>query len=157
LGAVLADAFEAGPRILVERPALRAMIARRLGSVERTFALAAVEAADVAARERHPDDAPAGGVAPARAEAREPGVVDFRKRGLRRVGAGIEPHDRTRARAQRAPDRAVDRVRHHRVEHLRDALVLGRIDWLVRLDIVVALAVAVGVEDERRPSLRLRR
>src|SRR4029434_10650450 len=72
LGAVLADAFEAGPRILVERPALRAMIARCLWSVERTFALAAVEAADVAARERHPGDALAvdGGGAPTGARQR---------------------------------------------------------------------------------------
>src|SRR5499425_26836 len=38
LGAVLADAFEARPRILVERPALRTLIAGRLGSVERAFA-----------------------------------------------------------------------------------------------------------------------
>src|SRR5262249_59479753 len=119
------------------------MIARGLGSVERTFALAAVEAADVAARERHPDDALAVDVAAARTEAGQRDVVDFRKRGLRRVGAGIEPYDRAGARAQRTPDRAVDRVRHHRVEHLRDALVLGRIDRLVGLDVVVALAVAV--------------
>src|SRR5215468_6916743 len=47
---------------------------------------------------------------------------------------------------------------HHRVGAgaWHDALVLGRIGRLVRLDIVVTLAVAVGVEDERRPALRLR-
>src|SRR2546429_7084520 len=67
-GAVLADAFEAGPRILVQRPALRALIAGRLGSVERTPALAAVEAADMTARERHPDHALAVDVAAARTE-----------------------------------------------------------------------------------------
>src|SRR5262249_2541312 len=75
LGAVLADAFEARPRILVERPALRAMIARRLWSVERAFALAPVEAADVAAGERHPDDALAVDVAAARTEAGQRNVV----------------------------------------------------------------------------------
>src|SRR5271169_50150 len=37
-----------------------------------------------------------------------------------------------------------------------DALVLLRIDRLVRLDIGVALAVAVGVEHQRGPALRLR-
>src|SRR6478735_5259077 len=70
LGTVFADAFEARPRILVERPALRAMIAGRLRSIERTFALAAVEAADVAACERHPHHALAVDIASARAEAR---------------------------------------------------------------------------------------
>src|SRR5712675_2890239 len=39
LGAVLADAFEAGAGILMERPALGAVIAGRLRSVERRFAL----------------------------------------------------------------------------------------------------------------------
>src|SRR5262249_62304362 len=125
------SALEAGPRYPVERPALRTMIARRLGCVERPLALAPVEAADVAARERHPCDALALDVAAARTEAGQRHVVDFRERGLRRVGAGIEAYDRAGARAQRAPDRAVDRVRHHRVEHLRDALVLGGIDRLV--------------------------
>src|SRR5438094_686316 len=58
--------------------------------------------------------------------------------------------------AQRsAPDRAVDRVDRDRIEAGHDALVLCRIDRLVRLDIIVALAVAVGVEDQRRPALRL--
>ena len=133
------------------------MIAGRLRSVERTLALAPVEAADMTACERHPHHALAVDIASARAEAWHRNVVDFRQCGFRRVGAGIEPHDRARAGAQRPPDRAVDRVRHHRVEHLGDALVLGRIQRLVGLDIFVALAVAVGVEDERRPALRLRR
>ena len=54
LGAVVADAFEAGARILVERPALGAVIAGRLRSVERTLALAPVEAAEMAARRATP-------------------------------------------------------------------------------------------------------
>src|SRR5262249_19109908 len=117
-GAVLADAFEAGPRILVQGPTLRAMIAGRLGAVERTLALAAVEAADMAARERHPDYALAVDVAPARTESGQRHVVDFRERRFRRIGAGIKPHDRAGIRSQRAPDRAVDWARHNRVEHL---------------------------------------
>src|SRR5262249_34824560 len=68
LRAVLAEAAEAGARILVERPALWAVIAGCGRPVERAFALAAVEAADVAARERHPDDALAVDVRAARAE-----------------------------------------------------------------------------------------
>ena len=133
------------------------MIAGRLRSVERPLALAPVEAADVAACERHPHHALAVDIAAARAEAGHRYVVDFRERGLGRVGAGREPYDRAGAGAQRPPDRAVGRARHDSVEHLGDALVLGRIQRLVGLDIFVALAVAVGVEDERRPALRLRR
>ena len=47
LGAVLADALEARARILVERPALGAVIAGRLRPVERPLALAAIEAAEM--------------------------------------------------------------------------------------------------------------
>src|ERR1700730_6245029 len=93
LGAVIAYAFEAGAGIFVKRPALRAVIAGRLRSVERTFALAPVKAANMAARERHPHDALAVDVAAARAEARLRHVIDLREGGFRRVGAGIEPHD----------------------------------------------------------------
>src|SRR3954462_3875932 len=153
LGAVFADAVEARSRILVERPALRAMIAGRLRSVERPLAFAPVETADVAACERHPHHALAVDIAAARAEAGHRNVVDFRECGFGRVGAGREPYDRARAGAQRPPDRTVGRARHDSVEHLRDALVLGRIQRLVGLDIFVSLAVAVGVEDERRPAL----
>ena len=62
-----------------------------------------------------------------------------------------------REHADGVPDRAVGRIRHHRVgaRAAGDALVLGGIDRLVRLDVFVALAVAVGVEHERRPALRL--
>src|SRR6202035_2513731 len=50
LGAVLADAFEAGAGILIDRPAFRTMIAGGVRPVERAFALAAVKAAEVTAR-----------------------------------------------------------------------------------------------------------
>src|SRR5882672_2658152 len=56
LGAVLADSLKARARILVEGPALGAMIARGLRSVERPLALAPIEAADVAASHRRPHD-----------------------------------------------------------------------------------------------------
>ena len=157
LGAVLADALEARARVLVERPALRAVIAGGLRPVERPLALAPVEAADVAAAQRRPHDALLVDVGAADAEVRLRHVVDLRERGRRRIRSRSEPHDRRGAaeHADGAPDRAVDRARHHGVEAAGDALVLGRIDRLVGLDVVVALAVAVGVEDERRPPLRL--
>src|SRR6478736_2782240 len=159
LGAVLADAVEPGPGILVDRPALRAMIAGRGRAVERAFAFRSVEAAEVPAAERNPDHAFGVDITTANAEIGFWHVVDLGKRGGRRVRAGVEPHHRGPAaeHADRAPDRAVDRARHHRVESgsAGDALVLGRIDGLVRLDVIVALAVAVGVQDERGPTLRL--
>src|ERR1700730_9225777 len=54
LGAVVADAIETRPRILVQGPALRAVIAGGFGPVQRTLALAPVEAAEMPAAERHP-------------------------------------------------------------------------------------------------------
>src|SRR3979490_789720 len=50
LGAVLADAFEAGAGILIGRPAFRTMMAGGVRPVERGFAFAAVKAAEVTAR-----------------------------------------------------------------------------------------------------------
>src|SRR5438034_5292 len=47
LGAVLADALEAGAGVLIERPALRTVIAGGLRPVERALAPAPVEAAHV--------------------------------------------------------------------------------------------------------------
>ena len=142
--------------VLVKRPALGAVIAGRFRPVERAFALAPVEAAEVAARQRHPHDALAVDVGAADAEARHRHVVDLRERRLRRIRSRNEPHDSARIGPERAPDRAVHRTRHHGVEARDDPLVLGGIDRLIRLDVLVALAVAVGVEDERRPALRLR-
>src|SRR5262249_8893730 len=89
------------------------------------------------------------------AEARRWDEVDLRKCGLRRVGSGIEPSHRpaTREHANRIPDGAVDGARHHRI----GAHVLGRIHGLARLGLWIALAVAVGIEHECRPTLKRRR
>src|ERR1700685_552754 len=83
LSAVVADALEARAGIFVERPALRAMIASRFRSVERALALRAIEAAEMAAGQRHPDDTLAVDIAAARTEARHRDVIDFREFGLR--------------------------------------------------------------------------
>src|SRR5437899_9016318 len=66
---VLADAFEPGSGILVEGPALGAVIACRLRPSQRCFALAAIETAEMSAGERDPHDAVAVDVRAARAEA----------------------------------------------------------------------------------------
>src|ERR1700685_4835966 len=108
LSAVVADALEARAGIFVERPALRAMIASRFRSVERALALGTIEAAEMAAGQRHPDHAFAVDIAAARAETRHRDVIDFRQLGL-----GIEARDAAFAgeHADRVPDRTVDRVR----------------------------------------------
>ena len=72
-----------------------------------------------------------------------------------RVLAGIDAHDRAGAAAQRTPDRAVRRARHHRIERRAEAHVLVRILRLARLGVFVALAVAVGVDHQGGPALRL--
>ena len=56
---------------------------------------------------------------------------------------------------KRAPDRAVGRARHHRIEGRPEAHVLVRLLRLAGLGVLVALAVAVGVEHQRGPALRL--
>src|ERR1700686_3739315 len=75
LGAVLADAVEAGAGILIDGPAFRAMIAGGGRPVERALALVAVEAAEVTARQRRPDHAVAVDIAAADAERRCRNVV----------------------------------------------------------------------------------
>src|SRR5690242_21445032 len=70
------------------------------------------------------------------------------------MAAGNETQNATRVAERRSPDRSVGR-RCHGIEAGADAMVLARIDGLVRLGVFAALAVAVGVEDQRGPSLRL--
>src|SRR5262245_24484818 len=57
LGAVVANALESRSRIFVEAPSLRAVIAGRGRSVQRSFAFCAIEAADMATGERNPEHA----------------------------------------------------------------------------------------------------
>ena len=155
-GAVLADALEARAGILIEGPALGAVIAGRLGAIKRSLAFAPVEAAHVAAAERHPDDALAVDIAAPRAEVGFRDVIDFREHGRRRVGTGIDPHHLALAakHAGGAPDGAVHWVWHHRIESGIDPLVLGRIHLAFHADIAfVAFAVAVGVHHHGAPAL----
>ncbi len=114
----------------------------------------AVEHAHVAARERDPDAALLVDVAAARAEARQRDVVLLGERLVRVLGR-VDANDRARVAAQGAPHRAVGRARHHRIEGRADAHVLAGLLRLAGLGVLVALAVAVGVENERGPALRL--
>ena len=61
------------------------------------------------------------------------------------MGARHNPDHGARISADGAPDRSVYRAWHHRVKAGHDALILGRIDRLVGLDVIVALAVSISV------------
>ena len=124
------------------------------GPLSGPLALAAVEHAHVAARQRDPNAALLVDVAAARAEARQRHVVLFGQRLVRVLGR-IDAHDGAGVAAQRAPHRAVGRARHHRIEGRADAHVLARLLRLAGLGVLVTLAVAVGVEHQRGPALRL--
>src|SRR6185312_10545336 len=133
-------------RIFVEGPAFRTLLAGRLRAVERAFALAAVERAHMAAGERHPNHTLTVDIAAARAETRLRDIIDLGQLGLR-----IEADDAALAgeHVPGEPDRAVGRVRHHRVgAGAGDPHVLVRIGRLAGLGVLVELAVAVGVEHE---------
>src|SRR5206468_10635551 len=136
------------------RPALGAQLAaRRLGSVLRLLALPAIEARHVAARERRPHHAVGGHVDAARAPGALGRYEDLGERGLGGVGPGDDADDvaglvhAAEADSHRlAPDGIVHRARHDAVERGCQPRVA-----------LVALTVAVGVDDDGRPALRLRR
>src|SRR5690606_39746079 len=127
-------AFEAGAREPIEGPALGAVVTGRFGAVQRTFAFAPIERSEVPAAERHPHDAVPVDVRAAHAEAGQRRYVDFGERGLRRIRARVETNDRTGVAEGGSPYRVVDGARHHGIETGGNALVLRRIDGLVRLD-----------------------
>src|SRR5579871_6611654 len=78
------DVLELRTRIRRQRPAFRTQLARSgVRPVEWALALAAVERAEVTARQRHISDAVAVDVETARSPARERWLVDFRQLGLR--------------------------------------------------------------------------
>jgi hypothetical protein len=82
------------------------------------------------------------------------GWIDLRKGCLRRVRAGRHSDDGAWITKLRAPDAAVRRGRDG-VQGAIDSLVLARVERLIGFDIRVALAIPVGVPDERGPALRL--
>ena len=115
------------------------------------------------ARQHRPDDSVAVDVHAARGEplggrlrAVPRHFVDLGQRRRRRVRAGNQADKRSRHTEDRSPNRAIDRTRRHPIERRIDPLVLRGIDRLVWLYVRVSLAVAVRVENEGRPALRLR-
>src|SRR2546428_7806481 len=119
------------------------MLAGRVRPVEWALALAAIEAGEMAARQRRPEHPIAVEVAAARPIARKRRLVDFCQRRLRRIGAWIEAHDVPGGYQRCPPDGPIDRGHGHTVPGRRDPLVLCWVDRLIWLDIIVSLAVAV--------------
>src|SRR6516225_1954473 len=154
LGARVLKTFEARPRILVEPEAFGAVIAGRIRPVERTLALAPIEADQRAIRARPPNHPVLVDVAAAQADALLRNGIE-----LAELGLGIEAQEARRAgeHIERVPDRAIGRVRHHGVgTRARDARVLARLPRRTRDGVFGALGANVGANPDRRPALRLR-
>ena len=136
------------------------MLPRRFRAVERAGAKRTVETRHVAAGHGRPDHAVAVDVHAPRREAFDRVAIgverrleDFRQRGGGRVVSGYEPHYGAGITEGGTPYRAVGRRRHAVVTTV-DAHVARRVRGFARFGVVrVAHAVAVGVEDERRPAL----
>src|SRR4029434_10629835 len=153
-------ALELRSRKWVERPTFRTVLSRRGRAVKRPVALAPVEAGEMSACQWHPDDAVAIDVHAARPIAIHSGLglvprhlVDFRQSGRRRVVAWIHPNDCSTKSPHRPPDGTAHRVYADAVVASYDPFVFCRINGLFGLYVFIAFAVAVGVEDERRPTL----
>src|ERR1051325_9026785 len=108
----------------------------------------------MSAGERRPDDALLIDVRAANTKTRKRYIVDFRQRSFRRIRTRNDPCHRARKSSHRAPNRAIDWTRHDGIETGHDALVLGRVDGLVRLDVGVALPIAIRIEDQRQWEAR---
>ena len=108
----------------------------------------------MSARERRPHHAVPVDVHAPRSIPRQRRLEDLGQSSRRGIRSRVDADDVAGESEDRAPDGAVGGVHGDAVEGGHDPLVLGGIDGLVRLDVVVPLAVAVGVEDERRPALR---
>src|SRR5262249_60058503 len=80
----------------IERPALGAMLAGCRRPVE-DLAFLAVEARQVSARQRRPENAVAVDVAAARPITRKRRLIDFGQCRMGRIGPRIDPHDIARA------------------------------------------------------------
>ena len=128
------------------------MVAGRVRPVQRVLAFAAIEADQAAVRAGSPEHAVLVDVSAADADAVLRNGVEFRQFGL-----GIKPQEAGLAdeHVHGVPDRTVGRMRHHRVgARAGDPHVLVCLRRRARLRVFVDLAVAVGIENERRPALR---
>ena len=155
-------ALEVRARHRVERPALRAVLAGGVRAVQRSLALAPIEAGVVAAGQHGPEDAVGVDVHAARVVARAArhlsGTAPRRSPRASSIG-GFDP-GATRTAApgnalalpQTDPSTGLTRCRR---SSCRSACPWSDRPAASGLHPRVLLAVAVGVENERRPTLRL--
>src|SRR5262249_57319204 len=118
-------------------------------------ALCGSEAGEVAARQRQPLHAVTADVSAAWTEAWRRRFVNLSESGVRGIGAGYGPNHISGISHDCSPDGTVRRTHCDGVGVNKDAFVLRRIHRLVGLYVYIALPVALGVEDEPCPSLRL--
>src|SRR5437667_1959870 len=95
--------LELWPGERMERPAFGTVLPGRGGAVERPLAPSTVEAREMSARQRRPDDAAPIDVHAARPVSRQWRLEHFRQRGRRRIRSRIEPNDVTRETQHGAP------------------------------------------------------
>src|SRR5262249_53816400 len=131
------------------------MLPGRVRAVKRTLAFAPVETAEMTARQRYPEHAVGIDIAAARPEAGRWHLIELGECGVGRIVARRNQNGPAGIAQHAAPHCSVSGADRHAVVVHRDALVLSRIDRLIGLDPVVPPAIAVGVEDEWRPALRL--
>src|SRR5512138_2623372 len=100
----------------------------------------------MAARQRDPVHAIAIDVATTRPEARCRRFVYFGERRVCRIRPWHDAHNRSTVADDCPPDRAIGWTDGNRIGVDRNARVFRRIGWLTRLDVCVALAVAIGID-----------
>src|SRR6266478_3314375 len=138
------------------------MLTCRSWPVERAFAFAPVEVCQMPTGKHCPHNAIAIDVEPARRESVNRGIwivpwqfIYFCKSSCRRIRSWVQPDNGARKTQHSSPDRSIRWADGHAVESSIDPLVFGRINGLIWLHILIPLSVPVGIEDERRPTLRL--
>src|SRR6266566_775201 len=147
------DAVELRSGYRMQREPFRTVISRSGGPIADP-ALAAVEADEIAPHTCGPGDALAVEVHPANAEFGWRKLVGLGQSGHRRIRTQIHSDDPASTRRIRSPDAPVIGVDCNAVKAEVEAFIFAGIDRGIGLDVIVAFAVAVGVDDEWRPALR---
>src|SRR5262249_39712585 len=134
-----------------------------VGSLQRCFALAAIETGQVSAREHRPDGIVAIDVHSAWSESRsgcfrivERHFVVFGHFRFRRIWSRTEADQSTGPAQCGSPDRTVNRTRRYTIDPDVDPFVFRWINRLIGLNPRVAFAVTVGIQNKRSPALSLR-
>src|SRR3954465_8639369 len=120
------------------------MLAGRFGAVQRRLALRPIEAREMPARERGPEHAVAVDVAAARTVSRHRRLVELGERRARGGSPRIDAHPVARKSERPGPYRGRPGINGDAIETGDHAVVLGRIERVVRVGEIVAPAIAVS-------------